>query len=189
MPRLPQSLQLVLTPDACRRPRPFRTAGALAEHPPRRQRLVDALDLPRRLCSHVELVRQHAHDGGRYDERARLGELVQPSGDVHGQAVHIALPGVDVRETSVDADATDSGSPTSRWLGAHRQGADGVEQLEPGAHGAAGVVFVGHWVAEQRVHAVALDRHDPPAVGALEDLAARLLVPPDDPPVHLGVVA
>jgi len=115
---------------------------------------------------HLDRVADQAQGGLAEQDLARLGGLLQPGGHVDGVAggVGLAEPGAAVHHLAgVDAGArVQAHAEVAVQLGL--QVAQGVAQLDRGAHRPHGVVLVGDRDAEHGHAAVALQRADGAAV-------------------------
>ncbi len=173
LPASPQQRQLLLAADQRRqvRPVPRREAaldGALAHHPRGDDRRGQALDLDRAEILIVEVTPGEPPRARPDHHRARLGQRLQPRREVRRLANDPAfLRFARADEIAHDDEARGDADPHLQW-----RRRDGVEpghlldQLQPRAHGAFGIVLAGPRIAEIGEHPVAHVLGDKPAAAA-----------------------
>jgi hypothetical protein len=161
---------------------------ALAGHAEGPHRDVEAAHALRRDLHHVERAPEEAIGELGDDDGARLGERLEPRGQIRGLADHGLLArGALADQVADDDEAGGDPDPHREALPLHDgQDGNGVSDGEAGPHGALGIVLVGTRVAEVGQHAVAHELGDV-ALEARDLPGDRVLVVAQDLAHALGV--
>ena len=195
LPAPQQQAHLLLAPDqreqgrGVERLEPARRR-ADAEDPVRPDRLGEALGLDAAEIGALEEAADEPARAGGDDDAVRLGQPLQPRGQVRGLADHRLLArGAAADQVAHHHQPRRDPDPGGQRLAFRRgQPADGPQDVQPGPDRALGVVLVGPGEAEVGEHAVAHELGDVPLEAG--DLARdRVLVGADDLAQVLGIEA
>ncbi len=173
MEQLFEQAHLVLTADEWRleqlAPIAPATLGHDTHRPPRRDRRLLALELLVGLALEDDRVARRALCGFADEHGSRLGHRLEAAGGVDQVTRDHAL----VR--SADGHGRVAGQNAGTRLDARAERADNLDQIEPGSHGALGIVLLGDRRAPHGHHGIADELLDGAAVTA-DDLAREVEV-------------
>jgi hypothetical protein len=163
--------------------------AARPQYLPGLHRCDDALHPDGTEIAALEQIADQPAGAGGDDHRVRLGQGLQPGGEVRGFADNRVL----LRRAFADQIADHhlpGGDPDAdpERGGPNLEPTDGVDQTQPGADGALGIVFMSPRVAEINEHAVAHVFGDK-AVEPRDGFTDGVVVGADDRPQILGVEA